>query len=284
MKLLKLFAFCVALASSSLSIAQLQLAETNPIIYGHHHINASDIDAHKRFWINGLGGKQASFGGAEAPIISFANVLVFLTEQEPTGGTRGSMVNHVGFETTDIFSAVSHLTGMGYPMITREELPPSYVVEDGIGQRDGGNIIAFVLGPDGVKVELIENKANSNAIQLHHIHWSATAGEEMRAWYAEHFSGVSGTRIGQPAVQLPGINLTFAPSADEMSPIKGRVVDHIGFEIDDLESFCKTLQAKGIVFDSGYTEVPSLGIAVAFLTDPWGTYIELTEGLDTQVK
>lgn len=284
MKLLKFSAFCIFMTFGSLSVAQLHLAESNPIIYGHHHINASDIDAHLNFWIDGLGGKRASFGGSEAPIVSFANVLVFLTEQQPTGGTRGSMVNHVGFETTDIFSAVAHLTEMGYAMITREELPPSYSVEDGIGQREGGNIIAFVLGPDGVKVELIENTTNTNNIQLHHIHWSATAGDEMRAWYAEHFSGVSGTRIGQPAVQLPGINLTFAPSDTEMSPIKGRVVDHIGFEIDDLESFCKTLEAKGIVFDRGYSEVPSLGIAIAFLTDPWGTYIELTEGLDTQIQ
>jgi hypothetical protein len=31
--------------------------------------------------------------------------------------------------------------------------------------------------------------------------------------------------------------------------------------------------------DRGYTQVPALGIAVAFLTDPWGTYVELTEGL-----
>jgi hypothetical protein len=30
-----------------------------------------------------------------------------------------------------------------------------------------------------------------------------------------------------------------------------------------------------------YTKRPDAGIAVAFLTDRWGTYIELTEGLDT---
>lgn len=266
--------------SSSMTYAQLNLAANNSVVYGHHHINASDIGAHQKFWVEGLGGNLAQVGESTGEVISFPNVLVFLTAMEPTGGTRGSMVNHVGFETTDIFATVSHLVDMGYPMITREELPPSYDVENGIGKRDGGNTIGFVLGPDGVKVELIENKSNSNAIQLHHIHWSATDGEAMRAWYTENFGGVSGSRIGQPAVQLPGINLTFAPSATEMVPTKGRVVDHIGFEIDGLEEFCKTLEAKGIVFDRGYTEVPSLGLAIAFLTDPWGTYIELTEGLD----
>lgn len=278
-KILRIAAY-LALFSSSLASAQLDLAKNNAVVYGHHHINASDLDEHKKFWVEGLGGNMVAVGDSAAQAISFPNVLVFLSQNEPTGGTRGSMVNHVGFETTDIFGAVAHLVSMGYPMISREELPPSYSVENGIGQRDGGNIIAFVLGPDGVKVELIENKQNSNDIQLHHIHWDATEGEAMRAWYSEHFAAVSGTRIGQPAAQLPGINLTFAPSASEMIATKGRVLDHIGFEIDGLEEFCKGLEAKGIVFDRGYTEVPSLGIAVAFFTDPWGTYIELTEGLD----
>jgi hypothetical protein len=31
---------------------------------------------------------------------------------------------------------------------------------------------------------------------------------------------------------------------------------------------------------SPYRQVPALGISIAFINDPWGTYIELTEGLD----
>jgi catechol 2,3-dioxygenase-like lactoylglutathione lyase family enzyme len=61
---------------------------------------------------------------------------------------------------------------------------------------------------------------------------------------------------------------------------RGRSLDHVGFEVDGLEAFCRILEAKGIVFDRPYTEVESLGIAIAFFTDPFGTYIELTEGLD----
>jgi hypothetical protein len=32
-------------------------------------------------------------------------------------------------------------------------------------------------------------------------------------------------------------------------------------------------------FDRPYTARPELKVALAFLFDPWGTYIELTEGL-----
>jgi catechol 2,3-dioxygenase-like lactoylglutathione lyase family enzyme len=270
--------FC-SLVSLSVS-AQLNLADGNPVVYGHHHVNATDVQAHTRFWVEGLGGSIKQIGVANREIIAFPNVLVFLTERQPTGGTRGSVVNHVGFETTDINKAVSHLLNMGYAMITASELPASYTVLNGIGKRDGANTIAYVQGPDDIKVELIENKANTDSIQLHHIHWAAADGDAMRAWYGEHFLATPGSRIGQPAADLPGINLTFAPDTTELAPTRGRVLDHIGFEIADLEAFCQTLEAKGIVFDVPYQKVPSLGIAVAFFTDPWGTYIELTEGLD----
>jgi catechol 2,3-dioxygenase-like lactoylglutathione lyase family enzyme len=62
-------------------------------------------------------------------------------------------------------------------------------------------------------------------------------------------------------------------------PIRGRSLDHIGFEVRNLEAFVRELEAKGVRMDRGYTEVAALGIAIAFLTDPWGTYVELTEGL-----
>jgi hypothetical protein len=42
----------------------------------------------------------------------------------------------------------------------------------------------------------------------------------------------------------------------------------------------KRLEAMGIKLERPYTKVPALNIGIAFIRDPWGTYIELTEGLD----
>ena len=58
------------------------------------------------------------------------------------------------------------------------------------------------------------------------------------------------------------------------------ITDHIGFEIKNLEAFTKKLEADGIKLDVAYRTVPALNIAIAFIKDPWGTNIELTEGLD----
>ena len=260
---------------------QLYSADEGSIIYGHYHINTQDLKSQQRFWLEGLGGTSRTLGETGREVIAFPDVLVFLTDAAPTSGTRGTIVNHVGFETTDIYADVARLQALGYRMITREELPATYEVTGGIGRRVAGNTIAYVLGPDDIKVELIENKDIAHPIQMHHIHWASEAGEDMREWYAEHLGAVSGLRIGQPAGQLPNVNLTFGPSETRLAPTQGTVLDHIGFEVDNLKALCAELEAKGVVFDRPYAEIPALGLAIAFFTDPWGTYIELTEGLDS---
>jgi catechol 2,3-dioxygenase-like lactoylglutathione lyase family enzyme len=62
-------------------------------------------------------------------------------------------------------------------------------------------------------------------------------------------------------------------------PSKGRSIDHIGFEVKNLQAFCDKLNTEGVTFDSPYREVPQIGLKIAFVLDPAGTRIELTEGL-----
>ena len=78
---------------------------------------------------------------------------------------------------------------------------------------------------------------------------------------------------------LPGVVLNFS-KATQVVGTKGRAVDHIGFEVRNLEAFTKRLAEMGIALDVPYRSVPALGISIAFITDPWGTSIELTEGLN----
>ena len=97
---------------------------------------------------------------------------------------------------------------------------------------------------------------------------------------AKHFGAIPGKRLRFDAADLPGVNLTFSASETPVEPTKGRAMDHIGFEIKGLEAFVKKLEAAGVKFDVPYRKVPALGISIAFFTDPWGAYVELTEGLD----
>jgi predicted enzyme related to lactoylglutathione lyase len=117
-------------------------------------------------------------------------------------------------------------------------------------------------------------------IIAHHIHFNVPADQVAVAkdWYAANFGGVRGKRWRYEAVDLPGINLNFSAAVEPLAPTKGRMLDHIGFEVVNLESFCRRLEAAGVKFDRPYSKLPS-GLGLAFIEDPWGTTIELTEGL-----
>jgi hypothetical protein len=46
--------------------------------------------------------------------------------------------------------------------------------------------------------------------------------------------------------------------------------------VKDLKGFIKTLEANNIKLDRPYS-VNDIGVGIAFITDPWGAYIEINE-------
>ena len=75
------------------------------------------------------------------------------------------------------------------------------------------------------------------------------------------------------------MNINFLDVQETLAPTKGRMLDHIGFEVRNLEAFCRKLEANGVKFDRLYRQNPGDPVATALVIDPWGTSIELTEGL-----
>ena len=274
-------AFAIA-ATISTAGAQTIVAE-GPVVYGHHHFNTTDMAAQKRFFVETLGGTLATIGTNNLEVIEFPNVFLFFRPmQAPTGGTIGSTVNHVGFSVPDLKPAVAKLKANGFRMITSDSVAATVKVTDDIAAASPTTNIAFVLGPEDIKVELVEVKTQTAPIQLHHVHFFGEKHAEMQAWYAKTFGAAA-----QPAnpnqvfvtAQLPGVTLSFSPSQTPTVATQGRALDHIGFEIKNLEAFTKKLEAEGIPLTVSYRTVPALDIAIAFIKDPWGTNIELTEGL-----
>jgi catechol 2,3-dioxygenase-like lactoylglutathione lyase family enzyme len=266
---------------ASQASAQLIAAKDGPIVYGHHHLNVTSVDEHRKFWTT-IGGTAIKIGvDNDREIIRFPNVLVFMTARPPKGGTKGTSVNHIGFAVPNLRQAVDKVKAAGYPIITRAELPESQPVKDDLAYIDNQKTsVAFVMGPDETKVELVENKAATAPAALHHIHFATQQVDDMKAWYVKVFGAKSGMRGSFQAADLPGVNLTYSPSPDAVAGTQGRALDHIGFEVKGLEAFCQKLESMGIKLERPYTPVPALNIGIAFIRDPWGTYIELTDGLD----
>jgi|SRR6185436_1031054 len=269
-----------AVALSALPVSA-QINAAGSVVYGHHHLIVTDVDAHRKFWIDTLGGVPAKLGTSAVNVIALPNVLIVLTPGKPAGGTKGTTVNHVGFAVPDLRAMVDRIKAHGFPVITRAELPAQYDVKDDIGfVPDTNTSVAFAMAPDDTKVEFVENKTMNGAIALHHVHFNAPDVMAMRDWYVKTFGAKPGMRGSFVAADLPGVNLTFSPAPAAVVGTRGRALDHIGFEIQHLEQFVKSAESAGVKMDRGYTKAAQYGdLGIAFLTDPWGTYIELNEGL-----
>jgi extradiol dioxygenase family protein len=139
---------------------------------------------------------------------------------------------------------------------------------------------AYLSGPDSIKVELQEDKNLPVKASAYHLHFLLADPAKLRDWYVEMFGAVPRKRgTIDVTADVPGMNLSFATANPNPTlGTKGRTVDHIGFEIKNLEAFCKKLEARGVKFDIPFRNVPAIGLNIAYITDPSGVYIELTEG------
>jgi len=275
----------ILLLAPSVGGAQILVAGEGPVVYGHHHLNTTNMAAQKKFYADTLGGAvvRIGTGDRQQEIIKFPNVLMFFRPmQAPTGGSIGTTVNHIGFSVPDLKPLVAKIKANGFKMITTDSVAANVKVTNDIAAASPTTNLAFAMGPEDVKIEFVEVKSQQTPIQLHHIHFFGQMNSEMQAWYAKTF----GAKMlpANPASafvqdQLPGVFLNFTPSPTPTVGTTSRAIDHIGFEIKNLEAFTKKLEAEGIKLDRPYTKVPQLGIAIAFVKDPWGTNIEMTEGL-----
>ena len=117
-------------------------------------------------------------------------------------------------------------------------------------------------------------------MQMHHIHlWVPDPGAAQK-WYVQHFGATPGKRAQFDTANVPGTEITFNKVDMPQAPTKGRSVDHMGFEVRNLDSFVAKLQAAGVKTDGPIrNSTNAAGIRLTYVTDPWGTEIEITEGL-----
>lgn len=234
------------------------------VTMGHWHLNSANVEANKKIFV-GLGGTAIKPGFFE--IVRFPGVAVFLHLREmgtpPTGGTDGSVVNHVGFIVPNVQAVVDKWRAAGVP-----------VAPGNNGRLDQ----AYVMTTDGLKIEILEDKTQTVPIRHEHVHLflPEAAIPQAQAWYVKHFGAKPGIRNESPVADIPGVQMRFAKTDKPTVPTKGRVLDHIGFDVKNLQDYVKKLEAAGVKIERGYTPNPQ-GDALAFVSDPWGTSIELNE-------
>lgn len=271
----------LCLASATSYSQQLATFNSDGLTYGHVHLNVSDMERHKDIWVNHFGGRLVEKGrNAEGnPILTaivLHNMLVALSPRDPTMESSATVMDHFGFKVRNMDTFLAKWEADGLPVTTEAA---GFGGKTFIGAE--GQINAFVDVPGGARVELQEDQGLQAEVTGYHIHFNTPGHEELLAWYTEIF-GLEIRPRGRIATttNVPGMNVSFGGSEAERAATQGTAIDHIGFEIDGLEAFVRKLEAMGIEFQVPYTEVPSIDLNIAYLIDPRGVRIELTEGYD----
>jgi catechol 2,3-dioxygenase-like lactoylglutathione lyase family enzyme len=262
MKLLLTAAAALLFASS----AHAQLAPFNEagVTYGHVHLTVKDMEVHKKLWVDHFGGVVVQKGPLTA--VKLPGMLIAFRQAESKGGSMGSVMDHFGFKVRNLAEILAGWRAAGLP-----------VTSEFTGAEGFPN--AYLMGPDEVRIELQEDKTLPVKASAYHIHFLTPDYVKLRDWYVETFSLTPRKRgTIDTTADAPGMNLSFATSKTPTVGTRGRAIDHIGFEVKDLQAFCKKLEARGIKFDVPYREVPAIELKIAYITDPSGVYIELTEG------
>jgi len=245
-----MYRFSIIAALAGVLFAQLPAPNQSGVSLGHVHLMVEDPDAQKKIWVEALGAEATHTGTLELLRLPGIYIIVGKAKTAPTEGSDGSTVNHVGLAVKDLAAVKMKLGALH--------------IESASVNGNAKQIMAQF--PEKVTVELTEDPALPTAVAMHHIHLATPDPENQRAWYVKTFGVRAGT---------PGSFLASFPQA----PTKGRSLDHIGFEVRNLESFCKQLSADGVKFEIPYRDINAIGLKIAFLADPEGTRIELTEGL-----
>ena len=277
------------------AFAQLVSHPDAPVRVGHYHLNVTSIEAHKKFWVDTLGGTPMKFGNID--VVKFPDAFIFLRLRKPTGPTRGTAFDHIGF-------AVPNVPRDG-DEARRGRLQGSHGTRTKARRPAGGDA-------DRRDVERCMDGSRTSSARMARRSSSSLppTRTRRRSWRTTFTSSTSSTSrcsggvhecVWTPRCGPAGPTSSPAPTCLASAtawkllsagkaiksithvPTAGRVVDHVGFEVKNLEAFCKALEAKGIKLTRPVSErraAMERALATAMIIDPWGVSIELTEGLD----
>lgn len=242
--------------------AQLPAPNESGVSTGHVHYMVPDPDAHLAMW-ESLGGRAGSAGPLEYITFPGIHILVSEARESPLASIR-TTANHIGFSVQDYPRYRAMLLELGAETFYENE--------------DDGQILADL--PDGVRVEILTDPQQQEPIVFHHMHVVAEETEALRDWYGQVFGAEPGERRGLPSALVPGGRVDIMGIMGEApQPSQAGVLHHIGFEVADMDAFAAHLDELDIEFDIAPRRIDSIGLTIAFVTDPAGTYIEVTEGL-----
>ena len=258
--------------------------------FHHLHLNTLDPAAAIDFYTSKFDCEKARFAGLLNGVWAQKSWLLFSKVSEPPPWELTSAIWHFGWGAEDMKATYQKQLDMGTKFFTP------------ITQLSANFYYAYVESPDRALIEL--NTANHH--HFGHLHLFSEDPVSAGEWYMKHFGATrrgsatappsreprfrNGFQIGPSmSLMMDNVNIIIYPiqyskqaypdhwkGKTEMSPTKGRVVDHVGFSFDNLAEAVERMRKDGVKVTD---EIRAIGkIKFAFIEGPDKIRIELVEG------
>jgi catechol 2,3-dioxygenase-like lactoylglutathione lyase family enzyme len=254
-------------------LAQIPAPNKAGVAAGHDVLRAKDVEAANKFW-QAIGGQPVQFAG-RLNLIKFPGVLLLEIgggQGQAKGappvapvdlaGSEGSSLDFIGFSVKDLKGSLAKWEAAGVKPVA-----------------GGSAKQVYLMTPDKIKVRITEDPSLAVPIAADTVKMVVPSVAEAQAWYAKYLGAELVKHGGETVANIPGSSILFEQAKGPVAASKGRAFDRIGLEVVGLEAFAKKLEEAGIKFEGPYRKNDAMQAAFAVFQDPYGTLIELSEGL-----
>jgi catechol 2,3-dioxygenase-like lactoylglutathione lyase family enzyme len=251
------------------STAGITTAQTKAMLpFDHIHLNEPGAEASVWWEKNIPGGRRIT----EAPdrIMYGAVRLMFLAARS-SGGSQGSVIEHIGFSVPDLDARMRELAAINTKVIE----PVTTVT--------GLYKTALIETPWGTRIQLVQDP---ELLGLHHVQLRLPDTEAAYSWLLDKFGGERTKIKGQvDSVKYAGTGgfttVYVLIAKGESVPSQGRAIDHIGWRSTATINETKTmLEGKQVQLTSQprpLTLPNGPAINYFYVAGPSGTRIEIVE-------
>ncbi len=142
---------------------RIELLKDEDLLGFHHvHLKSRKPRGTVDWYVKVFGGKPAKFKKASGmTVIRYGDMYLFVQSAiQALAPTNGRSVDHLGWRFKDFDATVKRLKGLGVKFL----MEPT---------KSGDHMIAFIEGPDGVKIEVVESTSEptKSALQIDPEGW-----------------------------------------------------------------------------------------------------------------
>jgi catechol 2,3-dioxygenase-like lactoylglutathione lyase family enzyme len=278
--------------SLGISVPLAPASEPEKPVAHFHHVNLNTVDpkAAIDFYTSKFDCERARFAGLEDAVWTQKSWMLFNKVKTPPPWELTSAIWHFGWGAEDMKAAYQKQLDMKTKFFTP------------ISPLGASFFYAYVEGPDHALIEM--NTANHH--RFGHLHLFSEDPVAAGDWYVKNFgatvrnngmssrtpSFISGFQVGpNSSLMLDNVNIIIFPiqyskkayadhwkGVTEMTPTKGRVVDHIGVSFENLTDALERLRKGGVHVTDEIQTTAGGKVKFAFIEGPDKIRIELVEG------